>query len=1011
MQQKLIASFLFLFGLTILVFSQNPANYQFTTTTTGSFTNMDGSTTLIGSGVQRGDAQAYQTIPASDFAFVLPGNLSIGNNINVSLQGIIGIGSGVNDTRVVNTMGTHMLSAFGTPSSNNDYRMGTSSTGKVHYKVLGTAPSRIMVIEYLNMSLPASANQPGITFQVRLFENTGVIEYVYGNMAVSGDMVEPVQIGFSSATDLGLFQGAINSSENTASIGFFIWSNNSYQTGNIANLHSPTAGSQRLYRFSPAQPATPAAVSITTSSSATQTLDVSPSAGTTAYRYAFYRSTQPGGPFTQIALQSGTTFTSSGLQANTTYYYRVFAVAEGGVSNDFAATSGTTLPPANIMSTGVGGNWTEASSWVGGVVPSSNDLVTIVSGATVNINNFATSGPLTVQGTISYTANTQLQVSGNVTVADGGSISCNAGGSRALVVNDGDLINNGQLEFSQEGNAISMQIGENNHQFVTGNILGTNNSGTPANTGIIRRLTVNRLDATNPTAGTLTIQGSIIISENLNLAYGFIQNTGTLYFDNTAVAPETIAGANVGVLHFGTSQTGILGTVSVGAFATYNVTYQSTNLGGATSITAGNEIPTTGYINNLINAANVPVLVNKDLRVANQINGGSFVLGTHNLTFGKSAAQPGGFNGSQIFTTGTFTRWVGTDPIFNSGSGRFNLRSGTPTVPGSSDPPPTNRTVGIDMPTGAQSGGTISVRLLENNGQTAFTEPWFEEGRGYVRRSNTYWQITTGNGLQTDNILLNLHADGLQGAELSPWTGTAISLQNGAAPGLPEMAQQGIGYPIARRLLSSATQLNQDFYIAEFDATLPLNLLSFGGMLQGNVAKLQWRTDAEINVSHFDIERRTSNTSWQNIGRVQASGGAFVQHYHFTDHKVALGNVVYRLNMVDKDGSSRYSTEVWLKNDIVGQTQLMQNYPNPVNGITRIGYQLQQSGNVVLEISDITGRRIALLPQGLQQAGSYNVQLDSKQLKMRGGRYQYRLLVTDSNGNHIFNDSKPMMVF
>ncbi|MBD3236371.1 MAG: T9SS type A sorting domain-containing protein [Candidatus Eisenbacteria bacterium] len=57
---------------------------------------------------------------------------------------------------------------------------------------------------------------------------------------------------------------------------------------------------------------------------------------------------------------------------------------------------------------------------------------------------------------------------------------------------------------------------------------------------------------------------------------------------------------------------------------------------------------------------------------------------------------------------------------------------------------------------------------------------------------------------------------------------------------------------------------------------------------------------------------------------------------------------------------------------------LGQNAPNPFEGTTRIDYSLAQSDRVELAVLDITGRRVALLPQGVRGAGSHQVVWDGR---------------------------------
>lgn len=52
---------------------------------------------------------------------------------------------------------------------------------------------------------------------------------------------------------------------------------------------------------------------------------------------------------------------------------------------------------------------------------------------------------------------------------------------------------------------------------------------------------------------------------------------------------------------------------------------------------------------------------------------------------------------------------------------------------------------------------------------------------------------------------------------------------------------------------------------------------------------------------------------------------------------------------------------------------LAANYPNPFNPSTAIRYGLAQGGMVRLSIYDLLGQRIAVLAEGEQQAGFYQV--------------------------------------
>ena len=75
--------------------------------------------------------------------------------------------------------------------------------------------------------------------------------------------------------------------------------------------------------------------------------------------------------------------------------------------------------------------------------------------------------------------------------------------------------------------------------------------------------------------------------------------------------------------------------------------------------------------------------------------------------------------------------------------------------------------------------------------------------------------------------------------------------------------------------------------------------------------------------------------------------------------------------------------------DLPQQYKLEQNYPNPFNPTTLIGYELPARSEVRLEVFDMLGRRVAVLVDGVVDAGSHQVSFDAAQLS--SGVYIYKL--------------------
>jgi len=73
---------------------------------------------------------------------------------------------------------------------------------------------------------------------------------------------------------------------------------------------------------------------------------------------------------------------------------------------------------------------------------------------------------------------------------------------------------------------------------------------------------------------------------------------------------------------------------------------------------------------------------------------------------------------------------------------------------------------------------------------------------------------------------------------------------------------------------------------------------------------------------------------------------------------------------------------------------LYQNHPNPFNPVTTISYYLPHAGPVVLEVFDVTGKRVVCLVDGEKERGRYEVEWrgrDARGNMIASGIYFYRL--------------------
>ncbi|MCF0056284.1 T9SS type A sorting domain-containing protein [Dyadobacter sp. CY356] len=112
---------------------------------------------------------------------------------------------------------------------------------------------------------------------------------------------------------------------------------------------------------------------------------------------------------------------------------------------------------------------------------------------------------------------------------------------------------------------------------------------------------------------------------------------------------------------------------------------------------------------------------------------------------------------------------------------------------------------------------------------------------------------------------------------------------------------------------------------------LPVTLVSFTVEKNGSEnpsAVLRWSTSSETNSDHFEIERSETGKNWANIGNVLSSGeSTALLSYSFKDNEPKSGENLYRLRMVDRDGTFAYSRIQSVTFD--GRDTDLSVYPNP----------------------------------------------------------------------------------
>jgi len=180
---------------------------------------------------------------------------------------------------------------------------------------------------------------------------------------------------------------------------------------------------------------------------------------------------------------------------------------------------------------------------------------------------------------------------------------------------------------------------------------------------------------------------------------------------------------------------------------------------------------------------------------------------------------------------------------------------------------------------------------------------------------------------------------------------------------------------------------------------IPVTLTTFNGYSKKDGIELAWETASEINNKAFNIERRiVGNTDWNLVGTVSGNGNSTKHNYYsHLDRDVVPGTTYnYRLRQMDNDGSISCTSSniVTITFENSADLTLGQNSPNPFNNITNIKFTLSDKTNVKLEVLDIFGNTIAVLENGVMNAGEHYSQFSAigqDGNSLPSGTYLYRL--------------------
>ncbi|MBN1634588.1 MAG: T9SS type A sorting domain-containing protein [Ignavibacteria bacterium] len=683
---------------------------------------------------------------------------------------------------------------------------------------------------------------------------------------------------------------------------------------------------------------------------------------------------------------------TGGTLSNTNVYVRLRADLDPGeYKGEIIVISGGGAPPAEVACNGSvteaiywdGGanttNWHDALNWNDNQVPANDVAVvldnTLVSGSyTVDIGSANVSIKRLIISPESGNNITLTLTSAN-TSAPGLLVGDNVESTSDItVINEGVLVNNSgassgtSIAFLQGSNGLLKLFngGKYVHKTLSAHSnLVTSLSGVPATeTGIFEfdvPMTSNYPVAINgATFGILSFRNSTAYDYTTSGVATGPEIRGILQFDNYGSGTGTFSSSDV----FTFNMFGNL--INNGEDLTFiNQTFSFNGLNR-------NIISGTGGItfNDIILNNFGGLLLNRDITINGTLTLSNGVLntGSNSIIFGTSASNPAENDMTYILgTTITGPRNIGT--------GSFNF-------------------LGIYIHSGPDNLSSVTTTRI--TGEPVIYPP--NEG------ISCKWDISSTpqpvNGRLVDYSWWSVFDNGKN------FSSTNLGLiwkseDNGATWIAVDSVDVSINNP---RVIQATDSTFSLWTVSSQNAPLPVALQSFTfNQVQRNV-KLNWITGTELNNSGFNIERKTIDGIWAKIGFIQGKGNSNEPvSYSYEDKNLQTGKYKYRLKQIDYNGNFEYFELAGVVDvGIPAKYDLSQNYPNPFNPVTKINFDIPESGLVTMKVYDMLGREVSTLINEMKDAGYYTVIFDASGLA--SGVYFYRL---NTNG---FSSVKRLVV-
>jgi hypothetical protein len=316
------------------------------------------------------------------------------------------------------------------------------------------------------------------------------------------------------------------------------------------------------------------------------------------------------------------------------------------------------------------------------------------------------------------------------------------------------------------------------------------------------------------------------------------------------------------------------------------------------------------------------------------------------VELGSSPTNVGLLVNTSGYINGNMKRWFGAATVSDV---LFPLGASTHLVPAK-----------ISYTTAPSVGGTLLGKHTMNTANPLIVTALVDGSATIDKVSEmNIWQFDASNGLTGGNYAMELSSNLIYGVsdvtELrivkratssDPW-----SLNGTHVAGAGTNAT-----PIVKR---SAMSGFSQFAIGSTSANpLPVTLTYLNADCTDNGVEVKWQTASENNSDFYVVERSLDGQNWNEIAAKTAAGNSTtLLNYSIIDEDRMAGTRYYRLNQVDKNGTSVVYGPI--SSSCSFNEMAVTVFPNPASSNVTIAVQTPIAGLVELNIYSMDGKLIA----------------------------------------------------